>query len=430
MTATGAQLAAIPGTRWVVTGPLLASAVGAWLVLSTALLVHESSGVLASDLVSGVLSLLLSIWWVRTNRATPRWLLAALGSWLLLAPLVFWAPQVSLALNDLLAGTLLITAAAIIPTVQAADGNSAIPPDWDYNPSAWSQRIPISLLAMAGFAMSGYLAAFQLGYTDRAVDPLFGDGTRRVLTSDISRWFPVSDAGLGAVSYLLEALTGFIGDRRRWRTMPWMVLLFGLMIIPTGAVSILLVVLQPIGVGSWCTLCLATAAVMLLMVSPALDEVIATCQALRRSRQRGENCWAAIFHGVDEPGALRSSAAQPETITGTWPWHLVLAAVASSWLMGAPYVNGSAGTVAGNSDHLAGALAVTVAVIAIGDVARMLRWLLLPIGLWVVVSAWWLPGATSYSAWNAVAIGVVLISCSLLRGRLSWHFGAWDRLIR
>ena len=430
MTTIGALLPAILGTRWVVTGPLLASTVGAWLVLSTALLAHESSGLLASDLVSGVFAVLLCVWWVHTTRATPRWLLAALGSWLLLAPLLFWAPHVSLCLNDLLAGTLLITAAAIIPTVQAADGDNAIPPDWDYNPSAWSQRIPISLLALAGFAMSGYLAAFQLGYIDRAADPLFGAGTERVLTSDISRWFPVSDAGLGALSYLLEALTGFIGDRRRWRTMPWMVLLFGVMIIPTGAVSIVLVVLQPIGVGSWCTLCLATAAVMLLMVSPALDEVIATCQALRRSRRRGENWWAAIFQGVDEPGALRPSPVQPAMTSGIWPWHLVLATMAGTWLMGAPYVTGSAGTAAGNSDHLAGALAVTVAVIAIGDVARMLRWLLLPIGLWVVMSAWWLPGATSQSAWNAVIIGGVFIGGSLLRGRVARHFGTWDRLIR
>lgn len=430
MTTIGAQVAAIPGARWMVSGPLLASAVGAWLVLSSTLLAHEPSGLLASDLVSGALVLLLSVWWVRTTHATPRWLLAALGSWLLLAPLVFWAPHVSLCLQGLLAGTLLITAAAIIPTVQAADGDSAIPPDWDYNPSAWSQRIPISLLAMAGFAMSGYLAAFQLGYIERAADPLFGAGTERVLTSDISRWFPVSDAGLGALSYLLEALTGFIGDRRRWRTMPWMVLLFGVMIIPTGAVSIVLVVLQPIGVGSWCTLCLATAAVMLLMVSPALDEVIATCQALRRSRQRGERWWAAIFHGVDEQGAIRSPPAQPAMTSGMWPWHLVFATMAGGWLMGAPYVTGSAGTGAGNSDHFAGALAVTVAVIAIGDVARMLRWLLLPIGLWVVMSAWWLPGATTYSAWNAVIIGGVFIGGSLLRGRVAWHFGTWDRLIR
>lgn len=431
--AVNASLARAPRIPQIVSGPLLACGVGAWLLISTALLVHEQRGLLTSDVASGVLALLLSAWWVRASTATPRWLLATLGCWLLLAPLVFWAPHVLLCLNDLIAGTLLIVAAAIIPTVQPADDDSAIPPDWDYNPSEWSQRIPISLLALAGFVMSGYLAAFQLGYTDQAADPLFGDGTQRVLRSDISQWFPVSDAGLGAVSYLLEALSGFIGDRRRWRTMPWMVLLFGAMIIPTGVVSIVLVVLQPIGVGSWCTLCLTTAVVMLLMVSPTLDEVIATCQALRRCRRRGENWMAALFHGVDEQSALRTlpdlATGDRPAMTSVWPWHLVLATGAGCWLMAAPYVTGSVGSAAGHSDHLAGALAVTVAVIAIGEVARPLRWLLLPIGLWVVLSAWWLPGATIHSAWNAVAVGSVFIGSSLLRGRIAQHFGTWDRLL-
>lgn len=425
-----AHPATLAAPRQMISGPLLAGLSGAWLLVSTALLAHEKTGLLTSDLCSGLLVIVLSSWWVRTTRAAPRWLIAGVGCWLLLAPLLFWAPRISLCLNDFVTGTLLITAATIIPTVQSTDDGSAIPPEWNYNPSDWSQRIPISLLALAGFTMSGYLAAVQLGYTDRAWDPLFGDGTERVLTSDISRWFPVSDAGLGAVSYLLEALTGFIGDRRRWRTMPWVVLLFGLMIIPTGVVSIVLVVLQPIGVGSWCTLCLATAAVMLLMVSPALDEVIATCQVLRRSQRRGERWWMAIFQGVDERAAPLTTPASPTSTTGIRPWHLVLAAMAGGWLMGAPYVTGTVGTIAGHSDHLAGALAVTVAVIASDSVARVLRWLLLPVGLWVVLSAWWLPGVTSGSAWNAVAIGSLLVVCGLVRGRITGHFGTWNRLLR
>lgn len=44
-------------------------------------------------------------------------------------------------------------------------------------------------------------------------DPFFGDGTRRVLDSDVSRAWTISDAGLGAVSYMLEALSGLMGGK-------------------------------------------------------------------------------------------------------------------------------------------------------------------------------------------------------------------------
>jgi hypothetical protein len=40
-----------------------------------------------------------------------------------------------------------------------ARGNlDANAPPWDYNPSAYSQRIPIAILAALGFAISVYLA--------------------------------------------------------------------------------------------------------------------------------------------------------------------------------------------------------------------------------------------------------------------------------
>jgi len=125
----------------------------------------------------------------------------------------------------------------------------------------------IVFLAMIGFFLSRYLAAFQLGHIVYPWDPFFGDSTRLVLTSDISKAFPVSDAGLGALSYLLDALAGLIGGSRRWRTMPWMVVLFGLFIIPPGVTSIVLVILQPVSIGAWCTLCLVASVVMLLMVT-------------------------------------------------------------------------------------------------------------------------------------------------------------------
>lgn len=403
-------------------GPLLAGGVAFLLVVlaTTPLVRHPAMQM--GDRVGGLLVIGLCVCWVATPQAWPRWLVALVGLWFLFAPLVFWEALAWSAIVDVVAGSLFITAAAILPTTRNQDHGDEVPPGWDYNPSAWSQRLPILGLACAGFLMSGHLAAFQLGWIDQPWDPLFGSGTQRVLTSDISHWFPVSDAGLGALAYLLEALTCLIGDRRRWRTMPWMVLLFGVMIIPTGAVSIVLVVLQPIGVGSWCLLCLATAVVMLLMVTPSLDEVIATWQALRRCRRQGGAWQRALWHGVDERDAGAVSA-RVVPASGTLPWHLVACAVAATWLMAAPAVVGTAGTIAAANDHLSGAVAVSVAVIACGEIARPLRWLLLPVGCWLVIGSWWLPGANVLSVVNAMVIGLLLVAAGLRRGQVVHRFG-------
>jgi vitamin K epoxide reductase family protein len=99
------------------------------------------------------------------------------------------------------------------------------------------------------------------------------------------------------VSYLLEALSGFMGGRNRWRTMPWMVMMFGVLVVPLGIVSIVLVILQPVAVGAWCTLCLVTAAAMLIMIAPAVDEVVAMCQFLAGARREGQSFWRTFWIG-------------------------------------------------------------------------------------------------------------------------------------
>ena len=91
---------------------------------------------------------------------------------------------------------------------------------------------------------------------DSVWDPFFrGDGelngSETVITSAVSKAFPIADAGFGAVAYGLDVLTGAIGDRRRWRTMPWLVLIFGLLIIPLGLVSIVFIMIQPTIIGAW-----------------------------------------------------------------------------------------------------------------------------------------------------------------------------------
>jgi hypothetical protein len=319
------------------------------------------------------------------------------------------------------------------------------PPGWSYNPSDWMQRGPIIAMAFVGFFLSRYLAAYQLGHIAYPWDPFFGDGTRRVLDSEVSKAWPISDAGFGAVSYMLEALSGFMGGRNRWRTMPWMVGMFGVLVVPLGIVSIVLVILQPVAVGAWCALCLVTAAAMLIMISPAIDEVVAMMQFLLGARREGRPFWRTFWIG-GTLDAYTEAERSESAATGRWrdrstaaqivaamdlnsvPWNLLLCAALGIWLMAAPAILGATGTAA-NVDHLAGALAVTWAVIGWGEIVRPVRLVNVPMGLIIAAAPWIVGGDTAASGWNDAIVGVALMVLSLPSGRIHERFGGWNRYL-
>ncbi|MGH2598517.1 MAG: vitamin K epoxide reductase family protein [Dehalococcoidia bacterium] len=174
------------------------------------------------------------------------------------------------------------------------------PPGWAYNPSSWPQRLPIIALALGGFGIAMYLSLYQWRVIDAVWEPFFGGGSVIILNSWVSELLPFPDAFLGALGYLADAVTGVIGGRRRWRTMPWMVVLFGLAVGPLGAVSITLVIFQPVLFDAWCSLCLASAVISVLMIGPAMDEFLASLQHLRRVRRAGGSVWRA-FWGLPSP---------------------------------------------------------------------------------------------------------------------------------
>jgi uncharacterized membrane protein len=178
-----------------------------------------------------------------------------------------------------------VTAARADPaeaTELRPDTGSDTPPGWSYDPSSWRERIPILVLALVGFCIASYLALYQLGVLKHVWEPFFGDGSERVLHSVISRLLPVPDAALGAAGYLADVVSGVVGGRGRWRTLPWVVIVFGIAVGPLGAVSITLVIIQPLLVHGWCTLCLTSALISVLMIGPAMDEMLASLQHLKR----------------------------------------------------------------------------------------------------------------------------------------------------
>lgn len=197
---------------------------------------------------------------------------------------------------------------------KAPEHDDAIPPGWDYNPAAWGQRIPIVVLALIGTGIATYLGLYQLGVVDSVWEPFFGDGSETILNSKTSHVLPIPDAVLGALSYFLDAVAGIIGGKKRWKSMPWIVVLFGVAVGPLGAVSVLLVILQPVMYDSFCTLCLASAAVSLAMIGPAMDEILASLQFLRRRQSEGRSVWRA-FWGLSD--ADESPSEQHATVEAT-----------------------------------------------------------------------------------------------------------------
>jgi len=90
-----------------------------------------------------------------------------------------------------------------------------IPSGWTYNPSAWSDRVPLLVLALVGFGIAAYLALYQVGFFSSVWEPFFGNGSQIILHSRLSRFLPIPDAALGALGYTLEVISGISGGRGR-----------------------------------------------------------------------------------------------------------------------------------------------------------------------------------------------------------------------
>lgn len=424
---------------------------GAWMITAPVILGYaDLTGMLVSDIGAGLLVMIGSFVALSWRAALVRWGVAAVAAWIMTAPLVFWTESAAAYLNGTLAGAAIFGLAVCIRpapgvgTMAAATGPT-VPPGWDYSPSDWTQRMPVIALAFIGLFVSRYLAAYQMGHVDGVWEPFFAgspenpqNGTEEIITSDISRAWPVPDAGLGALTYLLEILIGFIGSARRWRTMPWLVLIFGIMIVPLGVVSITFIIIQPILLGTWCTLCLITAAAMLIQIPYAVDELIATCQFLRRRKRAGAPILRVFLSGDtdDGPDERRDeSFEQPagavvrDMLGGgvSVTWGLTASAAIGVWLMFTRLTLGTEGTLA-NTDHLIGALAVTIAVSAMAESIRAARFLNVCLGAALVICALVMEASWVQSGADSAA-GLALMVVSLPRGPVRHSYGGWSRVV-
>ena len=402
-----------------------------------------------NDLVCGTLLMVTGALSLKSRFKAAQWATTAIGLWLLFAPLVFWTPSAAAYLNDTIVGALAITLSVLVPMMPGMShegmmDKSTIPAGWTYSPSSWPQRLPMIMLGFFGFLIARYLAAYQLGHIDSVWDPFFGsptaeNGTEYIITSSVSQAFPIPDAGLGATAYMIEALMGAMGSAKRWRTMPWMVTFFFILVVPLGAVSIFFIIIQPIMIGTYCTLCLIQAFAMLLMIPIALDEVVAMGQYMARSRREGRPLVRTFFKGGPDPKSDSADEQEPrgpfaqqlrKGLFGvSFPWPLIACTALGIWLMFSRMAFGTSGTLA-DSDHLLGALIVTVSVIALAEPARALRFLNVPMGLWIAASPFVLSGEPGLAVVNNLMVGLAIAALSLPRGRRSdHHYGGWDTYI-
>ena len=172
----------------------------------------------------------------------------------------------------------------------------------------------MALIALVATFIALYLGLYQWRVIATVWDPIFGDGTRNVLDSDLSHqftsWIRVPDAILGVFAYLSDAIFALAGSERRWQDRPWLVIVFGIDVIPLGIVSIILVILQGIVVKYWCFLCLVTAAISLTLILLAYDEVVSSCIYLYEVKKRSN--WTTLwwtFWGYPSPVAFEAGEA-------------------------------------------------------------------------------------------------------------------------
>ncbi|MGI8705535.1 MAG: NAD-dependent epimerase/dehydratase family protein [Sphingomicrobium sp.] len=379
-----------------------------------------------------------------------RWITAGIGALVMAAPFVLWTDNNAAFLSDTLVGGLIMAFAVgsrpeVGPSPLAATSGQYIPPGWDYNPSTWTQRLPIIALAVLGLEVSRYLTAYQLGLIDGVWEPFFAgspadpqNGTEEIITSDVSEAWPVPDAAVGGYTYALEIITGIVGSKARWRTMPWLVVLFGLMIVPLGVVSITFIIIQPIVIGTWSTLTLVAAAAMLIQIPYSIDELLATLQFVRRRVNAGKS-WLRVFlfgdtdEGPHEKPAHEFSRRPGEILTDMWsggvnlPWNLALAGLVGIWLTFTRLSLGAEPPMA-HADHLIGALALTVVSLSAAEVTRALRFLLIPLGAALFVTAFLFGAGTEQTIASFVS-GALLIVLSLRRGPIHCRYGSWHRWI-
>ena len=161
-------------------------------------------------------------------------------------------------------------------------------------------------------------------------------------------------------------------------------------------------------------------------------------QFMRLSHRARKPVWRLFFTGGPLEGGKQDKetdlASLPATLEQmvrgvTLPWPLVVTTLLGVWLMFTRLTFGTESPLA-DSDHLVGALVVTISIIAMAEVARPLRFLNVLAALWLIAAPWLLEGGSPVAGIAGALVGLAILPLSLPRGiRSAHHYGRWDRLV-
>ncbi len=191
-----------------------------------------------------------------------------------------------------------------------------------------------------------------------------------------------------------------------------------------------------------------------------MDEVLASLQFLRRSREQNRSVWNTFWHGgamgdrdalpmkpasprgpqlrreASEPrpdGARPKNSAEPAfanarnaLLGGTWHYLLVIAL--GVWLMAAPDVMRYEGPerIIG---HIVGPLVVSMATIAMAEVTRSVRWVNVALGHWLMLAPVLLAYEPLHIGARSALIGGAILLLSLVKGpEREQTGGGWRRV--
>jgi hypothetical protein len=177
-----------------------------------------------------------------------------------------------------------------------------------------------------------------------------------------------------------------------------------------------LVVLQGTAVGAWCFLCLATAAISLMLVALAYDEVWSSILYLRRVAKKTGDAravWRAFWKTLEGGAERRDPRAK-----GRVMWPRVVELMLGCWLASSPFVfRHPDGEGVWGRDLVGAFLVIGMASLSFWQPARRAHFGILPVALWLGVAAFLRPAPTPPALQNDLIVSVILAMLAILPNR-------------
>jgi hypothetical protein len=110
-------------------------------------------------------------------------------------------------------------------------------------------------------------------------------------------------------------------------------------------------------------------------------------------------------------------------------WGAVINILLGLWLMFSPGLL-QFDKAASDNNYIVGPLILTVAIIALWEVNRSVRFFNVVLGAWLVVSPFMLGFKLSTAIWGVILPGVLIVVCSLVKSSIKRSYGGgWGSLL-